>query len=98
MNAVITHACTPMMNVDALSEQECREALKDLLKDAFAKDQQLIELKISIHKLDGMLVKLLDSYIAESFSKLHADMKPMAEHLQEKRAEIKAAASARKVH
>lgn len=94
MTAVITHAYTPMMNVDAMSEQECRAALKDLLQEAFAKDQQLIELKTGCHKLDGMLVKLLDSFIAENFSKLHADMKPMAEYLQEQRA----AMAARKVH
>lgn len=94
MTDLITHAYTPMMNVDAMSEQECRAALKDLLQEAFAKDQQLIELKIGCQKLDGMLVKLLDSFIAENFSKLHADMKPMAEYLQEQRA----AQAARKVH
>ncbi|WP_236175559.1 hypothetical protein [Pseudomonas pseudonitroreducens] len=94
MSEVITHAYTPLMNVDAMSEQDCRQALKDLLQDGLAKDQQLIELKIGCHKLDSMLVKLLDSFIAENFSKLHADMKPMAEYLQEQRA----AKAARKGH
>lgn len=94
MSQVITHAYTPLMNVDAMSEADCRQALKDQLRDGFAKDQQLIELKVGISKLDGMLVKLLDSFIAENYSKLHADLKPMAEYLQEQRA----AAAGRKVH
>ena len=94
MSGVITHAYTPLMNVDAMSEQDCRQALKDLLKDGFAKDQQLIELKVGCQKLDGMLVKLLDLFISENYSKLHAEMKPMAEYLQEQRA----AKATRKVH
>lgn len=94
MSGVITHAYTPLMNVDAMSEQDCRQALKDLLQDGFAKDQQLIELKVGCQKLDGMLVKLLDLFISESYSKLHAEMKPMAEYLQEQRA----AQAAGKVH
>jgi len=94
MSGVITHAYTPMMNVDAMSEQDCRQALKELLQDGFAKDQQLIELKVGCQKLDGMLVKLLDLFISERYSKLHAEMKPMAEYLQEQRA----AQAARKVH
>ncbi|WP_275629837.1 hypothetical protein [Pseudomonas sp. 273] len=94
MSGVITHAYTPWLNVDAMSEQECREALKDLLQEAFAKDQQLIELKTGSHKLNDMLVKLLDLFISENYSKLHAEMKPMAEYLQEQRA----AKAARKVH
>ena len=94
MSGVITHAYTPLMNVDTMSEQDCRQALKDLLQDGFAKDQQLIELKIGCQKLDGMLVKLLDLFISERYSKLHAEMKPIAEHLQEQRA----AMAARKAH
>lgn len=94
MSEVITHAYTPLMNVDAMSEQDCRQALKDLLRAGFAKDQQLIELKVGCQKLDDMLVKLLDLFISEKYSKLHAEMKPMAEFLQEQRA----AAAARKVH
>lgn len=94
MSGVITHAYTPWLNVDVMSEQECRAALKDLLQEAFAKDQQLIELKIGSHKLNDMLVKLLDLFISENYSKLHAEMKPMAEYLQEQRA----AKTARKVH
>ncbi|MDF3845768.1 hypothetical protein P3W55_29015 [Pseudomonas citronellolis] len=94
MSGVITHAYTPWLNVDVMSEQECRAALKDLLQEAFAKDQQLIELKIGSHKLNDMLVKLLDLFISENYSKLHAEMKPMAEYLQEQRA----AKAARKVH
>ncbi|MNO72101.1 hypothetical protein D3C76_630360 [compost metagenome] len=91
MNGVVTHACTTLMNVDALTEQQCREELKRALDEGFMKDQQLIELKVGIHKLDGMLVKLLDLFIAGNFAKLHADMKPMAEYLQEQRAAAKAA-------
>ncbi len=66
MSEVITHAYTPLMNVDAMSEQDCRQALKDLLQNGFAKDQQLIELKIGCHKLESMLVKLLDLFISEN--------------------------------
>ncbi|WP_242532324.1 hypothetical protein [Pseudomonas aeruginosa] len=69
---VITHAYTPLMDVDAMSEQDCREALKDVLRDGFAKDQELVELKTISHKLDSMLVKLIDLFIAGHFSKLHA--------------------------
>lgn len=94
MTQLITHAYTPMMNVDGMSEQDVRQALKDLLQEAFMKDQQLVELKVGITKLDDMLVKLLDLFIAEKYSKLHAEMKPMAEYLQEQRA----AKTARKVH
>lgn len=94
MTQLITHAYTPMMNVDAMSEQDVRQALKDLLQEGFAKDQQLIQLKIGSHKLNDMLVKLLDLFISENYSKLHAEMKPMAEYLQEQRA----ATAARKVH
>ncbi|ALU48231.1 TPA: hypothetical protein NI607_006335 [Pseudomonas aeruginosa] len=92
---VITHAYTPLMDVDAMSEEDCRLALKDVLQDGFAKDQQLVELKTGIHKLDRMLVKLIDLFIAGDFSKLHAELQSMAAYLQEQRAAQK---SARKVH
>ncbi|MDV8139139.1 hypothetical protein ACM7LD_35270 [Pseudomonas aeruginosa] len=92
---VITHAYTPLMDVDAMSEQDCREALKDVLRDGFAKDQQLVELKTGIHKLDNTLVKLIDLFIAGSYSKLHAQLQDMAVYLQEQRAASK---SARRVH
>ncbi|HHZ7908908.1 TPA: hypothetical protein ACWL5W_002790 [Pseudomonas aeruginosa] len=92
---VITHAYTPLMDVDSMSEEDCRLALKDVLQDGFAKDQQLVELKTGIHKLDRMLVKLIDPFIAGDFSKLHAELQSMAAYLQEQRAAQK---SARKVH
>ncbi|MGC3514571.1 hypothetical protein ACPTJI_07365 [Pseudomonas aeruginosa] len=91
---VITHAYTPLMDVDSMSEQDCREALKDVLRDGFAKDQELVELKTISHKLDSMLVKLIDLFIAGHFSKLHAELQCMAVYLQERRAQQ----SARRAH
>ncbi|MFG9328103.1 hypothetical protein ACEP1W_19230 [Pseudomonas aeruginosa] len=95
MSNVITHAYTPLMNVDAMSEEDCRQVLKDVLRDGFAKDQQLVELKAGIHKLDNTLVKLIDLFIAGNFSKLHMQLQDMAVYLQEQRAASK---SARRVH
>ncbi|MDE8660743.1 hypothetical protein PUL39_030325 [Pseudomonas aeruginosa] len=53
---------------------------------ASQKDQQLVELKTGIHKLDRMLVKLIDLFIAGDFSKLHAELQSKAAYLQEQRA------------
>ncbi|HBO4968172.1 TPA: hypothetical protein L4W40_006203, partial [Pseudomonas aeruginosa] len=52
---VITHAYTPLMDVDSMSEEDCRLALKDVLQDGFAKDQQLVELKTINHTLNQQL-------------------------------------------
>lgn len=82
---VLVHACTTLMNVDALTEAQCRKELKELQAAAFSKDLMIIELKTQAAKLDGHLIRLLDLFIAENYSKLHAAMKPMAEHLQEHR-------------
>ncbi|HHR0444947.1 TPA: hypothetical protein ACSXXW_000946 [Pseudomonas aeruginosa] len=84
---VITHAYTPLMDVDAMSEEDCRLALKDVLREGFEKDLELVELKTVSHKLDGMLIKLIDLFIAGSFSKLHTELQCMAVYLQERRAQ-----------
>nr|WP_242481565.1 hypothetical protein [Pseudomonas aeruginosa] len=52
---VITHAYTPLMDVDAMSEEDCRLALKDVLRDGFAKDQKMVELKTINHTLNQQL-------------------------------------------
>jgi hypothetical protein len=85
-DGVVTHACTTILDVDALSEVQCRKELKELQAKAFGKDLLIIDLKTAAAKLDGHLIRLLDLFIAENYSKLHAVMKPMAEHLQEVRA------------
>ncbi|MCY1266042.1 hypothetical protein D9M68_437540 [compost metagenome] len=94
MNGVVTHAGSTLLNVDALTEQQCRQELKRAQGEGFAKDLQIIELKRNYAAIERLLVRLLDHFINENFSKLHADMKPLAEHLQEQRA----AKTARKVH
>ena len=86
MNQLITHACTTLMNVDALTEAQCRAELKNLQAQSFDKDLQLIDLKQKTAHLDGLLVKVCDLFIAENFSKLHAEVERMAKHLQEQRA------------
>ena len=53
-----------------------------------------MELKTISHKLDSMLVKLIDLFIAGHFSKLHAELQCMAVYLQERRAQQ----SARRAH
>ena len=96
MTQLITHACTTLMNVDALTEQQCRAELKSLQDQSFIKDIQLIQLKKTNSRLNEMLEHLCDMFIEESFSKLHAELHRMSVFLQEQRAAAKAAA-ARKV-
>ncbi|NMZ73428.1 hypothetical protein HBO32_09985 [Pseudomonas nitroreducens] len=98
MSGVITHACTTLMNVDALTEEQCRAELKSLQELSFAKDLQIITHKETAARLDSMLERLCDLFIEENFSKLHAELHRMSVFLQEKRADLKAAAAARKVH
>lgn len=96
MNRLITHACTSLMNVDSLTEEQCRAELKNLQELSFAKDLQIITHKETAARLDSLLERLCDLFIDENFSKLHAELHRMSVFLQEKRAEIKAAA--RKVY
>lgn len=96
MTQLITHACTTLMNVDSLTEQQCRAELKNLQSQSFDKDLQLLDLKQKVMHLDGLIVRICDHFIEENFSKLHAEVERLAKHLQEQRAESKVAA-ARKV-
>lgn len=98
MTQLITHACISLMNVDALTEEQCRAELKSLQELSFAKDLQIIHHKGTAARLDTLLERLCDLFIEENFSKLHAELHRLSVFLQERRAEIKAAAAARKVH
>ncbi|MCY1291385.1 hypothetical protein D9M70_405710 [compost metagenome] len=95
MSGVVTHAGTTLMNVDALTEQQCREELKSLMAQAFGKDLLINDLKTERAKLDALLVKLVELFIAEKYSAVHDELRRMATHLQEQRAAAKAA---RRVH
>lgn len=98
MKQLITHACTSLMNVDSLTEEQCREELKNLQDLSFGKDLQIIHHKGAAVRLNTMLERLCDLFIEEKFSKLHAELHDLSVFLQEKRAENKAAAAARNVH
>ena len=98
MKQLITHACTSLMNVDSLTEEQCREELKNLQELSFAKDLQIIHHKGAAHRLNAMLERLCDLFIEEKFSKMHEELHGLSAFLLEKRAEIKAAAAAGKVH
>ncbi|WP_435608521.1 hypothetical protein [Pseudomonas knackmussii] len=98
MNRLITHACTSLMNVDSLTEEQCRAELKSLQDLSFAKDLQIIQHRGTAARLDSLLERLCDLFIEENFSKLHAELHRMSVFLQEKRAELKTAAAVRKVH
>lgn len=95
MTQLITHACTTLMNVDVLTEAQCRAELKNLQAQSFDKDLQLVDLKQKATHLDDLLIKLCDLFIEENFSKLHAEVGRMARYLQEQRAAAKAAAARR---
>lgn len=77
-----------------LSDQEVRLLAEEAMAKLFRQDQQIYQLKMTQNKLNQLLVKLLDLYIAENYSKLHSEMRYLAENLQEQRA----AKAARKVH
>lgn len=84
-----------LIKTEYLSEQEVRTLLDEALLQVFQKDQQIFELKRSRGKIDRLMLKLLDLYIAENYSTLMSELRAMAEYLQEQRA---AQAAARRMH
>lgn len=95
MNQVTVQVPITLIKTEYLSEQEVRTLLDEALLQVFQKDQQIYELKRSRRQIDRLLLKLLDLFIAGNYSKLHAELKLMAEYLQEQRA---AQAAARRMH
>lgn len=77
-----------------LSEQEIRLVAEEAMDKLFRQDQQIYQLKVNQNRLNQLLVKFLDLFIAENYAKLHAELRYHAENLQEQRA----AKTAKKVH
>ncbi|MDI6672327.1 hypothetical protein QMA79_21135 [Pseudomonas aeruginosa] len=97
---VITHAYTPLMDVDAMSEEDCRLALKDVLRDGFAKDQQMVELKTINHTLNqqlkhanNILIKLAELKLAYQHEAYEAELEQLAAYYLHLKAEQQTAGS-----
>ncbi|ARG85409.1 TPA: hypothetical protein ACHTJ0_006244 [Pseudomonas aeruginosa] len=91
---VITHAYTPLMDVDSMSEEDCRLALKDVLRDGFAKDQQMVELKTINHTLNqqlnhanNILIKLAELKLAYQHEAYEAELEQLAAYYLHLKAE-----------
>lgn len=94
MNSAALRVPITAVNLAQLSDQEVRLLAEEAMAKLFRQDQQIYQLKMTQNKLNQLLVKLLDLYIAENYSKLHSEMRYLAENLQEQRA----AKAARKVN
>ncbi|WP_457958299.1 hypothetical protein [Pseudomonas aeruginosa] len=95
---VITHAYTPLMDVDAMSEEDCRLALKDVLRDGFVKDQQMVELKTVNHTLNqqlnhanNILVQLARLQLAGETEAVQEEMQRLAAYYQQQKTAQRAA-------
>ncbi|MDF3932968.1 hypothetical protein [Pseudomonas citronellolis] len=78
-----------------LGDQEVRVLAEEAMAKLFRQDQKIYQLQVDQNRLNQLLVKLLDLFIADNFSKLHSEMRYLAENLQELRA---AKAAAKRVH
>lgn len=94
MNSAALRVPITAVHLAQLSDQEVRLLAEEAMAKLFRQDQQIYQLKMTQNKLNQLLVKLLDLYIAENYSKLHSEMRYLAENLQEQRA----AKAARKVY
>ncbi|HBP5712226.1 TPA: hypothetical protein L6B33_24075 [Pseudomonas aeruginosa] len=74
---VITHAYTPLMDVDAMSEEDCRLALKDVLREGFEKDQLIVQLKQQAHHANNILIKLAELKLAYQHEAYEAELEQL---------------------
>lgn len=95
MNSAAPRVPLTPVHLAQLSDQEVRLLAEEAMAKLFRQDQKIYQLQVNQNRLNQMLVKLLDLFIAENYAKLHAELRYHAENLQEQRA---AKAAARKVH
>ncbi|WP_025129699.1 hypothetical protein [Pseudomonas sp. PH1b] len=95
MSDTIVHACSTLCNPDLLDDQQVRAELKRMNDELFSKDQQIIQLKAYVHKLDSVLVRLAKLQIAGNFCDTHHELQRLAAYYEQQQ---KAAQSVRQVH